>query len=103
MKVAFFYVPFPSKRIAEKTVKKLVKSRLIACGNILGVGTSIYRWQGKITKSAECYALLKTTPKNAAKLVAEIKRLHPYEVPCIAQLSLKKINAEFAHWINAET
>jgi periplasmic divalent cation tolerance protein len=103
MKAVFFYAPFPNRRIAEKTVKKLVNSRLIACGNILSAGISFYRWRGKVVKSTETYTLLKTTRKNAVKLMAELKRLHPYDVPCIAEVSLNKINPEFERWLVSET
>lgn len=98
MNPAIIISTYPDKKSISKIANKLVKNKLAACVNITKI-SSVYLWEGKIEKSDEFLALFKTTQKNKEKLKAEIKKLHPYEVPEIAELSVNDINKPYLKWL----
>jgi periplasmic divalent cation tolerance protein len=71
----------PDAGTAERIVRTLVEERLIACGNIVGGVTSIYRWQGVVERGAEVLVMMKSTAAMVPQLMARGAELHPYEVP----------------------
>ena len=84
--------------------KKLLEERLIACANILsGPITSIYRWQGKIQKSAETAMILKTRDSLFARVERRILDLHPYDCPCVVKIATPQANRVFSQWVQSET
>lgn len=97
------YATFPSRVEADRIGRAVVDKRLAACVNILPGMTSIYRWQGKIETGDEVVMILKTKTSRADPLVAEIKRLHPYDVPAITVIPLSGGNSDFLAWIANET
>jgi periplasmic divalent cation tolerance protein len=89
---------FPSKQSVTSIANKLVKKRLVACVNITTI-SSIYTWKGKIEKQNEYLALFKTTKKNQSVLKKELKKLHPYDVPEIAEINVESINKPYMKWL----
>jgi periplasmic divalent cation tolerance protein len=92
------YTTVSSKREAEKLGELMVSKRFAACVNIFPI-TSMYWWKGKLNKDKEFALLFKTTKNSASKLEKEIKKIHPYEVPCIVA-SQAKASKEFFGWLN---
>lgn len=95
------YVTHKNKKAAKKVVAHLLEKRLIACANIYPID-SIYRWEGKVVSDSEYVTLLKTQKKNWKKLKAEVKKIHPYDVPCIIKIKAEA-NKAYANWIINET
>lgn len=89
---------YPDKKSISKIANKLVKGKIAACVNITKI-SSVYSWQGKIENADEYLALFKTTQKNKARLKAEIKKTHPYEVPEIAEIRINDINKPYLQWL----
>jgi len=89
---------FPSKQSVTSIANKLVKRRLVACVNITTI-SSIYTWKGKIENQNEYLALFKTTKKNQSVLKKELKKLHPYDVPEIAEINVESINQSYMKWL----
>jgi len=89
---------FPSKQSVTSIANKLVKKRLVACVNITTI-SSIYTWKGKIENQNEYHALFKTTKKNQSVLKKEWKKLHPYNVPEIAEINVESINQPYMKWL----
>ena len=89
---------FPSKQSVTSIANKLVKKRLVACVNITMI-SSIYTWKGKIENQNEYLALFKTTKKNQLVLKKELKKLHPYDVPEIAEINVESINQPYMKWL----
>jgi len=58
----------------------------------------MYQWEGKIADEKEVVLLLKTEEKLAKKVEGEVKKFHPYKIPCIAQLPVK-VNKEYKEWV----
>ena len=78
------YVTVPSKEEAKKIARILVEQKLVSCVNFFPI-ESIYQWEGEIMEEQEQVLLIKTA--NDVVLVAEeIKKIHPYEIPCILEI-----------------
>jgi periplasmic divalent cation tolerance protein len=78
----------------------LVESKLVACGNILPGVESIYRWKGKIERSHEVLAILKTTGDKFGPLESAFKELHPYELPELIATQISKGLPAYLSWIS---
>lgn len=100
--MAFIVVYVTHKNLSEakKVAEHLLKKRLIACVNYLPIGSSFW-WKGKIDHSKEIVTLLKTKKENWAKIKAEIKKIHPYETPCIMKIDVEA-NEDYESWVNSE-
>jgi len=101
MSFVIIYITFPNEKEAKRITEELISKRLIACSNMFPMQSS-YRWKGKVQSSDEIVAIVKTRTDNWKKVEEEIKRLHPYEVPCIIRFDVGA-NPEFEEWIQDET
>ena len=93
---------FPDKKTITSIANQLVKKKLAACVNITKI-SSVYSWKGKIENQSEYLALFKTTKKNQVNLKKEIKKLHPYDVPEIAEIDITSINKPYLKWVVEST
>ena len=98
MKPVIIVSTFPSKQSVTSIANKLVKKRLTACVNITTI-SSIYTWKGKIENQNEYLSLFKTTKKNQSVLKKELKKLHPYDVPEIAEINVESVNQPYMKWL----
>jgi len=64
---------------------------------------SFYWWEGKICGEEECVLLIKTKASLFSRLEKRIKEIHPYTVPEIIALPIKKGSPEYLDWLNRET
>lgn len=48
--------------------------------------------------SKEVVAILKTKKENWQKVKTQIKKLHPYEVPCVIKINVEG-NKEYVEWV----
>lgn len=95
------YITHPDMKTAKKVAGQLLEKRLIACVNYFPVENS-YWWQGKVEHSKEIVSLVKTTKQNWSKVKAEVKKIHPYDTPCIMKLEVEA-NSDYEKWIKTET
>ena len=89
---------FPSKQSVTGIANKLVKKKLAACVNMTKI-SSVYTWKGKVENQSEYLALFKTTKKNQSTLKKELKKIHPYDVPEIAEINVESINQPYMKWL----
>ena len=89
---------FPSKQSVTGIANKLVKKILVACVNMTKI-SSVYTWKGKVQNQNEYLAFFKTTKKNQSTLKKELKKLHPYDVPEIAEINVESINQSYMKWL----
>ena len=89
---------FPNKQSVTGIANKLVKKKLVACGNMTKI-SSVYTWKGKVENQNEYLAFFKTTKKNQLILKKELKKLHPYDVPEIAEINVESINLPYMKWL----
>ena len=98
MKPVIIVSTFPDKTSITKIANQLVKKKLAACVNIMKI-SSVYSWKGKIENQPEYLALFKTTKKNQLVLKKELRKLHPYDIPEIAEINVDSINQSYLKWL----
>ena len=98
MKPVIIVSTFPSKQSVMGIANKLVKKKLVACVNMTKI-SSVYTWKGKVQNQNEYLAFFKTTKKNQSTLKKELKKLHPYDVPEIAEINVESINQPYMKWL----
>ncbi len=86
---------------AKKITTHLLQKRLISSANFFPI-KSISCWTGKINDVDEVLALLNTRKENWEKVRDEVKKIHPYKVPCITKINAKA-NEDYEFWVNKET
>lgn len=97
------YSLYPDITTAKKSVHSLLSRRLVACANIIPGMQSIYRWQGKVEEASEVIVIFKTQTQLFETCRAEIKKEHPYEVPCIIEIEIKQGDQDYLNWLKEET
>ena len=98
MKPVIIVSTFPSKQSVMGIANKLVKKKLVACVNMTKI-SSVYTWKGKVQNQNEYLAFFKTTKKNQSTLKKELKKLHPYDVPELAEINVESINQPYMKWL----
>jgi periplasmic divalent cation tolerance protein len=86
---------------AEKVSRALVEGNLAACVNIVPGVQSIYRWQGAVEQSGEWLLVIKSRRDLFARLTAELRRVHSYEVPEAIAVPITDGLAEYLAWMDA--
>ena len=102
-KVILAYCTFPDETTAENICTRLTAESTIACANILGPMTAIYKWQGQLAREKEWSAILKTSVLKRATLKERVRALHPYTNPCLIFLNIEDGLPDFLTWIYAQS
>jgi len=100
---ALIYTTFPSLEDAKRVGGALVAARLAACVNMFPGMISIFEWKGAREEANEVAMIIKTRAGLVDRVMAETKRLHPYEVPALLVLPTEGGSAEYCAWIVSET
>ncbi len=96
------YVTCRDRTEAGKIAELVVKERLAACANWFPV-RSVYWWDGRMERASETALVLKTTAGKVKPLIAAIRKVHSYKVPCIETLPILEGNPDYLQWIRHET
>jgi periplasmic divalent cation tolerance protein len=97
------YVTTSSIEVARTIAKTIVTEQLAACANIFPAIESWYLWEGVVCNDPESALIFKSQKRLVTKLIARIKSLHSYSIPCIVSYPIDKGNPEFIQWIGAST
>ena len=90
-----------SAKEARRIARAVVEQRMAACANIVTSPVqSVYRWKGRVESAKEFLLIIKTTQSRFAKLKAEVKRLHSYDVPEIIALPIAAGGIDYLNWIS---
>ncbi len=90
-----------SKEEAQIIVQRLLETRLIACGNIVGPVSSVFRWSGKVERVEEYLVLLKSRKDLFGKVAEIVKTLNSYEVPEILALEVVNGSRKYLDWFKS--
>jgi len=85
---------------AESLGQRLVEERLAACATAVPGATSLYRWQGKLMRDAECLLLLKTAADRVPEVQSRLHELHTYECPEFIVLAVDSASAPYEAWVS---
>ncbi len=89
--------------IALLLVKRAVKSRLAACGRVIGPVSSFYWWKESLQSADEYLMEFKTLAAKADELVEFLKSNHTYENPEILVTPIIGGSREYLDWLRGET
>lgn len=103
MPITIGYITTASERDSKRIAEALLAKRYIACANIVPKISSIFWWKGKIEKQKESLLVIKTQKKWENDIIAEVKRIHGYEIPCIEFWQVGKASKDFEKWVESET
>lgn len=101
MKFIIIYITHKNKTEAKRVAMHLLSRRLIACVNYFPI-ESAYWWKKGIENAREVVTLVKTRKEFWKRVCAEVKKIHPYSVPCIMKIEVEA-NKEYVDWIIKET
>jgi len=90
----------PDRETAEALGAALVERRLAACASVVQGVTSIYAWEGRVHRDAECLLLIKTRGELFDTLRDEVVSRHPYELPEILAVSVAQGLEGYLRWID---
>ncbi len=88
------------KKEAEKIAKKLIKSKLAACVNIVGGIKSLFWWQGKVDQAKETLLIVKSRKEKFEKIAKLAKAIHSYDVPEIIAIPIVSGFKPYLNWID---
>ncbi|MHA1196501.1 MAG: divalent-cation tolerance protein CutA [Promethearchaeota archaeon] len=98
-----FFVTAPNLEEGNKIARLLVEQKIVACINIIQNVISIYWWKEKIEEDSEVLLIIKTNKKNAKRLMAKIKEIHPYDTPECISVEVNDGLKSYLEWINQVT
>lgn len=104
MGVSLVYSTWPDIASARAAARIAVDERLCACANIWAPLESVYRWEDVVEKADEIPVLFKTTDEAAPMLIERLKRLHPYEIPCLIGWRADEgaSHSPFTNWVQEQ-
>ncbi len=82
---------------------KILKEKIAGCVLEDKLENSLFWFGDKIDSEKESILLFKTTDELALKLFRRIGQLHPYDVPFIAEIEIKKVNDKYTEWLKDVT
>lgn len=97
-----FYITAENMDDADKLAKQLVEERLVACVNVVPKIQSYFYWEGEAQSEGEVLLMGKTKTSEVNRLIKRVKKLHPYDVPCVVSWEIDQGNPEFLKWIDDE-
>ena len=83
--------------------RRLVRLRLVACGQAVREVTSIYWWQGEVQEDSEARVALHTRLSLVPQIVAQANDWNLADVPCVIALPVIAANPAYAQWVLTET
>ena len=102
MEYRSIYITAKDDEEARKIASSLVKEKLVACVNYFPI-SSIYRWKQSIENAEEVALIAKTRIDLVDLVIARVKELHSYEVPCVVSWIIEKGNQDYLNWITEST
>jgi periplasmic divalent cation tolerance protein len=93
-------VTTPDLDTSRALAKGALKSRLVACANLIPRIESHYWWQGKTESSAEVLIVFKTTKAKLEALEKLVVAKHPYDTPEFLVLPITAGNKRYLDWVS---
>jgi periplasmic divalent cation tolerance protein len=90
---------FATEADAARVVRALVEERLIACGSLLPLTRSLYRWKGGVADEREVVTILKTRRQDWPALLSRLHELHPFEIPECVAVRLAAGSPKYLAWL----
>lgn len=88
---------------ADTLATQLVEAGLVACAQIDGPITSVYRWKGKTERAEEFRLTLKIVPARVKEIEAFLERHHPYDTPQWVAVRAEQVSEKYLSWARANS
>lgn len=101
--ISIIYTTLPNKKKAKNIVSILLAKKLCSCVNIFKIESMYNCTESKsIKESSEFGVLIKTLKFNKINLISKLEEIHPYNIPCIIEVSNDKcfVNEKYLNWMN---
>ncbi len=92
----------PDSETAHRLAEGLVSRKLAACVQVFPIA-SYYPWKGELCRDPEHLLLAKTTTTRYPDVEAYIRENHPYEVPEIVCLPVRRGWEPYLAWVREST
>ena len=83
---------------AERLAISCVSARLVACAQIDGPITSVYRWEDLVEQCTEYRLTLKCLPANIGALETHVLADHPYATPEWIVCEASQVSEKYLSW-----
>ena len=93
---------FANDADATRVIDAVMENKLAACAQTMNIH-SHYVWRDELHHEPEILVLFKTTWELYGALESKIKDLHPYEVPEIIAMDIKRGTPDYLNWIDTVT
>lgn len=87
---------------ANELAHKLLDDRLVACVNVHGPATSIYRWEGELVEDEEWTIVAKSRREREDDVVNFIEDHHPYDCPEVLVVEATKGSGDYEDWVQEQ-
>jgi uncharacterized protein involved in tolerance to divalent cations len=94
----FIYVPFQNAETAKTVGKLLVEKRMAGSVDVLPT-RSYYRVNGEVAETSGATIIVKTIDKHIQGVEDVVREYYQDGIPCIASLSLYRLNRDFKDWL----
>lgn len=84
---------------AEALGRGLVESGLVACAQVSGPITSLYRWNGAVETTEEFRLTLKFAASRQAEIEAWVRAHHSYEIPQWLCVAADAVSKNYLNWV----
>ena len=84
---------------ADALARALIDERLAACVNVHAPMRSTYRWKGEVESDAERPLVIKTTANRIGALEAQLRKIHPYELPEFIVVRAEHASEAYEAWV----
>lgn len=81
----------------------LIGSNLAACVNIVESVTSVFKWEGKVSKNKEVLCIAKSRSELFPQIEKKVKEIHSYEMPEIIAVPVVAGSKEYVEWVENMT
>ncbi|GMI16336.1 hypothetical protein TrLO_g11852 [Triparma laevis f. longispina] len=93
------YVTAPNGDLAQVIASELVKSKTVACVNIIPAVKSVYAWKGNVEVDDEVLMMIKTRKERVGDVEKIVKKLHEYETPEVLVVGVEGGSKEYLKWL----
>lgn len=88
---------------ADAFAREAVRTRIVACANLVPGARSVYWWEGKVCEDREVLVWMETRADGVEARIEALASLHPFDTPKILALPPCAVHEPYRAWCIAQT